>query len=85
MQKNPIDAYVETKHPSLYMLGKRDEKALKIGLWNLYDDKCEGIRIKIGKPFENVEFISCKGHREGDSVVIDSTIFPYEFCAVRAI
>jgi hypothetical protein len=67
------------------MLGKRDEKALKIGLWNLYDDKCEGIRIKIGKPFENVEFISCKGHREGDSVVIDSTIFPYEFCGVKVI
>ena len=85
ISEKPIDAYVETKHPSLYMLGKKDGASLKIGLWNLYDDKCDGVKLKIAKPFEKVEFINCKGHRDGDSIIIDSVLYPYEFCGIKLI
>ena len=81
----PLDAYVETKSPSLYMLGKKHGNELKIGLWNLFDDKCNGIKVKINVPFRQVEFINCAGHAEGDRAVIDSVLYPYELCALRVI
>ena len=83
MCKKPLDAYIETKNPNLYMLGKRDEGTLKIGIWNLFDDKCNGIKVKINRPFERAEFINCNGHIDGDSITIDSVLYPYEFCGIK--
>jgi hypothetical protein len=81
----PLDAYIETRNPSLYMLGKKNDNELKIGIWNLFDDKCSGIRVKINVPFGQVEFINCKGHVDGEAAVIDSVLYPYEFCALKLL
>jgi hypothetical protein len=85
MYGKPLDAYIETKNPSLYMLGKKNDNELKIGIWNLFDDKCSGIRVKINVPFGQVEFINCKGHVDGEAAVIDSVLYPYEFCALKVL
>lgn len=82
MQGAPVDAYVESNHPMLYMLGKNDGGRLKIGLWNLYDDKIHSVRLKINRTFADVKFVNCTGHTDADTVIIDSVLYPFEFAGV---
>ena len=76
--RKPLDAYVVGNFPSLYVMTKRDERSLAIGLWNCYPDKADGIRIHTAHNINGVEFVNCKGHTDGNDVVIDSTLYPYE-------
>ena len=83
MTGKPLDSYVETKHQALYMLAKRSGNATKIGLWNLSNDKTESIRVKLNVPFENARFINCTGRVDSDTAIIDSVLYPYEFCGIE--
>ncbi len=38
--------------------------------------------IKISDAFSDVKFINCKGHINGDAVVLDTVIYPYEFAGI---
>ena len=75
----PLDAYCVTNNPFLYFMTKKNENGLAVGIWNLFEDRAEKVRIKISSPFSKVEFINCEGHTENDEIVIDSVIYPYEF------
>ena len=83
MSGHPLDAYVETDHPEMYMLGKKDDDTLRIGLWNLFSDKADGVRVKINGKISGAEFINCDGHIEGEYAIIDSVIYPYEFAGIK--
>ncbi len=74
-----LEAYPSGNYPSLYVMEKKNEKALAVGLWNLFDDKIENARIKIERDFADVRFVNCKGHVEDGTIVLDSTLYPYEF------
>lgn len=76
--RRPLDAYVVGNFPSLYIMTKRDESSLAIGLWNCYPDRADGIRIRISHAVKDIEFVNCNGHVEGDEIVLDTTVYPYE-------
>lgn len=76
--RKPLDAYVVGNFPSLCILTKRNESSLSVGLWNCYPDKAENIRIHIAHSAKDIEFVNCNGHVEGDEIVIDSILYPYE-------
>lgn len=77
--REPLAAYCETDSPFLYFMTKKNERGLAVGLWNLFEDKIENARVRINTKLSSVDYINCKGHVEGNTVVIDGIIYPYEF------
>ncbi len=77
--RKPLDAHTIGNYPLLYMLVKKDHSSLSVGLWNLFADKAEGVKIKINVQWKSVRFVNCQGHREGNDIAIDSVIYPFEF------
>ncbi|MBR4888578.1 MAG: hypothetical protein IKU17_05490 [Clostridia bacterium] len=80
----PLEAYPDGNHPQLYCMTKKNEKAIAVGLWNLFDDKIKNLRIKLNANCSGIEFINCSGHLEGNTVVLDGTLYPYEFAGFEA-
>ena len=78
----PLDAYTLGDHPYLYSLVKKDEKALAIGLWNLFDDRINHVEVAINFEYTHVRFINCQGHAEDGKIVLETSLYPYEFAAV---
>ena len=49
------------------------------GAWNLFEDKIENARINVNSEFKNIRFSCCNGTMIGDTVILDGTLYPYEF------
>lgn len=81
----PLDAYIDSRTPMLYMMAKRNENALSIGIWNLFQDRADNVKIKVNTDFCNVEFTNCRGKVEKDCITIESCIYPYEFTGIKII
>ena len=64
------------------MMVKKDGERLCVGLWNMFPDKANSVRVKLSKTYECATFKNCTGHLEGDVAVIDSTVYPYEFTGI---
>lgn len=79
LAKKPLEAYVVGNHPRLYMMAKKDKRTLSIGLWNLFDDKIEHAKVKINCDYQDIRFINCSGHVADGAVILDTTLYPYEF------
>lgn len=80
-----LRVYPAGNYPMLYIMTKENENALAVGLWNLFDDKIESAEIKVEKAFSDVRFVNCKGHAENGTIVLDSTLYPYEFAGFELI
>jgi len=78
LQNKPLKVYADGNYPRLYVQAKEDEAGLSVGLWNLFADKIQNAKIK-AECDGDVEFINCAGHREDNTVIIDSVIYPFEF------
>ena len=83
--KKPLDIYASGNYPNLYILSKKNNKALCAGLWNLFDDKIENAEIKITCKYKDIRFINCSGHKENDSVILDTVLYPYEFAGFELL
>lgn len=79
----PLPAHTIGNHPYLYELLKENDKALALGVWNLFEDKVKNLKIKINVPFKDVRFVNCEGHVEGDYAILDTTLYPYEFAGIE--
>ena len=77
--KKPFEVYDTGKNPMLYILAKKNESSIAVGLWNIFEDKIPEARIHVEGNYQNVRFVNCQGHIEGNEVVIDSIIYPFEF------
>lgn len=80
-----LDVAPVGNYPELYLLTKRKEDRLCIGAWNLFADKIEGLKLKLSKPPKNIRFVNGSGHIEGDMVVLDGILYPYEFVGIEVI
>ncbi|MBE6570639.1 MAG: hypothetical protein E7656_00125 [Ruminococcaceae bacterium] len=67
--------------PDLYILCKKDDNSMSIGLWNLFDDKIPCPEIEISDNFSKVSFVNTQGIFEGNKVKL-STLYPYEFAGI---
>ena len=79
--KKPLDAFVTENYVQLYMLVKKNETSLSVGLWNLNQDRISKPVIHVNTDSIDIEFVNCNGHREGDCIVLDAPLYPYEFAA----
>lgn len=77
--RKPFEVYDTGKNPMLYILAKKNDGALAVGLWNIFEDKIPQARIHIEGEYNNIRFINCSGHMENNEVIIDSVIYPFEF------
>lgn len=66
-------------NPDLYMLTKRSDNSLAIGLWNHFADETMQQVVQLGKAYKRAEFINCSGRLEGDKIILTSPINAYGF------
>ena len=78
LQSHPLPAICEG-NPQLYVLCKRDECSMAVGLWNIYPDEVLDPVIVLDKKYESIEFYNCSGRLEENRVVLDRDIAPYDF------
>lgn len=78
--KKPLPAKVGAS-PDLYVMCKRDEKSMSIGLWNFFEDKIPDAVIETDKIYKNVRFINASGSTDGNKIKL-SVIYPYEFAGI---
>ena len=79
--KQPLDAYVNDNYLQLYIMVKKNEKSLSVGLWNLYPDRINNLKVHVATDSSEIEFVNCQGHRDEDCIVLDTPLYPYEFAA----
>lgn len=71
-------------HPSLYVLCKKGENSMSIGLWNLFPDRVIDPCVQLDKAYKSIEFINSNGKLEGDKVYLsDIPAFEFAFFEVR--
>ena len=71
---------VGRKHPDLYILAKKSENSMAVGLWNIFPDRIFEPVVELDKKYSRIEFINCKGSLNSDKVIIDGDIQPFTFC-----
>ncbi len=80
LRGKPLDVFVPG-HPDLYVMTKRDETSLAVGLWNFYEDAALAPKLALGETWEEAGFINCTGTLEGNRVVL-SDIPAFSFAGV---
>lgn len=66
-------------NPELYILCKKDENSMAVGLWNLFADSVLHPVIELDDTYRSVDFYRCKGHLDGNRLLLDEEIPPYGF------
>ena len=75
IRRRPLDACL-TKSPDAYLLTKRNENSLALGVWNFSLDSIYEPMIPLGEKWASAEFINCTGTLQGDRLTL-SDIAPY--------
>ncbi len=57
-------------NPDLYIMAKKDETAMSVGLWNCFADPVFDAAIELDYTYKEIEFINCNGKISGDTVYI---------------
>ena len=78
LQGRPLPA-VCNGNPQLYILCKKDEKEMAVGLWNIYPDEVIDPIITLDKPYKHIDFYNCNGRLEGNRVILNRDIEPFDF------
>ena len=73
--KIPAYAY---GNPDLYILAKKGESALSVGLWNIFADEIFEPVIELDKAYTSIECIGCTARLEGNTVHL-SQLQPFSF------
>lgn len=70
------------KSPELYILCKKDDKSMTVGLWNIFADSVMNPEIILDEPYARAEFYNCSGTLSGGRVKLDGDILPFSFAFV---
>lgn len=65
-------------NPDLYILAKKNENEMSVGLWNIFADSVEKPEITLDAEYSQIEFINCEGSLCGNKVYL-SEINPFAF------
>lgn len=65
-------------NPDLYVMCKRDEKEMAVGLWNIFADEIVCPEIILDSSFDSIECINCTGKIESNKVTL-TDIPPFSF------
>lgn len=69
--------------PGVYMLCKKNEGALTVGIWNLWPDFIPDPVIELDDIYSEVEFIGGSGHIEDNRVCLDNILPGYAFTGFK--
>lgn len=78
LQRRRLPAMCE-KCPQLYILCKKDNESMTVGLWNLFADTIYSPEIILDGEYKRAEFYNCNGKIEKDKIKLDTDIIPYGF------
>lgn len=78
MQGRPLPAMCY-KNPELYILCKKDESSMAVGIWNMFPDAVLDPVIHLDGEYKDIDFYNCSGRLEGNKVILDDDIAPYSF------
>lgn len=67
-------------NPDLYILAKKNEGSLSVGLWNIFADEISSPVIELDGEYSDIEFANCGGRLDGNKVYLDE-IPPYGIAA----
>ncbi|OUS67692.1 hypothetical protein B1748_35850 [Paenibacillus sp. MY03] len=70
-------------NPDLYMIVKKNEHSLAVGLWNLFPDRIDEPVIELADDFKEIEFINGSGQLMGRTVRLDSPLHAFDYCAFK--
>lgn len=76
-----LPAYVYG-NPALYIIAKKNERGMAIGLWNMFADEVLHPVIELDRDYNTAEFIKCSGTLNGDKIEL-SEISPYGFAFIN--
>jgi len=80
-QKMPV---VCTGHPDLYILCKKDEDGMAIGLWNMFADEILQPEILLSEAYESVEALGCYAELNGNRLRLsDLPAYGFAFLHVK--
>jgi hypothetical protein len=79
---SPVDA-ICLGNPDLYLLAKKDDNSLAIGLWNYSKDKILNPVVQLGRRYANIKIVGGEGRLEGDKIMLTTQIKAYEFCFIE--
>jgi len=68
--------------PDLYVICKRTEEGLAVGLWNLSCDYIADAHIRLGAAYSACEMFGAAGKMESDSVRLEGDLAPYAFAGI---
>ena len=67
------------KNPELYILCKKDDNSMAVGLWNFFADGVINPEVILDGKYSKADFYNCTGKLEEDKVILDDEITPYSF------
>lgn len=70
-------------NPYLYMIVKKDEHSMTIGLWNYFRDAVIEPEIELADTFKSAKFVNCNGQLSGNKIHLTDKIGAYEFCFIE--
>lgn len=71
--------------PELYIMTKKNQNSLAVGLWNHFADPVFKPVIELGEKYSSVRFVNCKGKLLGDKVVLNKPIPPFSYCFMELV
>lgn len=74
-----------SKEQMAYILCKKNEKELSVGIWNFGEEICLPENIRISSEYKSVKFIRAEGtYDQSGRVSIDTPLMPYQFAGFVA-
>lgn len=68
------------KNPCLYTMASKDEEAMSVALFNIFDDEILKPEIRLDREYSSIKFVNCTGELVGDKVYL-SELAPYGVAA----
>lgn len=69
-------------HPDVYLICKRSEKGLAVGLWNLSADYMADPCIRLDKEYRIASLFGAEGSVEGDVLKLTGDVAPFAFVGI---
>ncbi len=69
-------------NPDLYIICKKSEEGMAIGLWNIFADEISAPVIELDRKYTAAEFINCGGVLDGDRITL-SQLNAYSFAFIN--
>ncbi len=85
LRGKPLPVDVCGNHPMLYTVMKENDNGIALGLWNIFQDKIENLKLSVNTEYKSVRFVNCSGKTEGNEIVLDGTLYPYEFAGLEIV